>query len=86
MVELSSHDSIALMRLVQYDGLPMERRRQIFSEILEDDAKAVGEVVLDPDRYSLAPERVQATVDHFREWRKRNLEMSQIKKGRRSYR
>ena len=72
MVQLTPHDSAVLSRLVQFSGLPDEKRRELLGELQSDDAKMVGEVVLDRQKYDESPEQVRATVDRFEEWLKAN--------------
>lgn len=68
MVQLTPHDSSVLSRLVQFRRLSKERRQEIWSELESPDAKKVGEVVLDPERYHTSPQAVRDTVDRFKQW------------------
>jgi hypothetical protein len=72
MVQLTPHDSAVLSRLVQFGRLPAEKRKEILSEVESAEARMVGEVVLDPQRYSESTPEVRATVDRFQEWSRTN--------------
>ena len=83
MVELTPHDSAALSRLIRFEGLPIEKRREIFGEIEAPDARKVGEVFLDPAKYDGATPAVQATVNRFREWMDANRRLARQRATRR---
>ena len=83
MVELSPHDSAALSRLIRFDRLPAYQRHEILQEIEAADARLVGEVILDPQKYMEAPEKVRATVDRFKEWMAANRRLAGEREKRR---
>lgn len=83
MVELTPNDSSALARLIRFDGLPLEKRREILGEIQAADARAVGEIFLEPERYDGASPKVQATVNRFREWMDVNRHLAKERAKRR---
>ena len=83
MVQLTPHDSSALSRLVRFDRLPADKRQEIFDELQAEDARKVGEVVLDPQKYSSAPEPVRATVDRFQQWSEANRRLGKQRALRR---
>lgn len=82
-MELTPHDSAALSRLVQFDRLPAERRKEILAELESEEARMVGEVVLDPEKYSASTAPVRATVDRFREWLEANRRLGRQRALRR---
>jgi hypothetical protein len=83
MVELTPHDSAALSRLVQFTGLPPQKRQEILEEIKAEDARRVGEVLLDPQKYPEAAPEVQATVTRFQEWMEANRRLAREREKRR---
>jgi hypothetical protein len=83
MIELTPHDSATLNRLARFVRLPAERRQEILSEIEAEDARRVGEVLLDPLKYSEAGPEVQATVDHFHQWMEANRHLAREREKRR---
>ena len=83
MVELSPHDAAALSRLVRFALLPADKRQKIFEDILADDARMVGEIILDRQKYEEAPPKVQATVDRFLKWRDVNHRLAEQRASRR---
>lgn len=72
MVQLTPHDSAVLSRLVQFGRLPVEECRKLLSDLVSEDARMVGEVVLDPQKYAESPEQIRATVDRFEQWLQAN--------------
>jgi hypothetical protein len=76
MVELTPHDSAALSRLVRFERLPPKKRLEILEEIQADDARRVGEIVLDPQKLAEATPEVQATVARFRQWQEANRRLA----------
>ena len=68
---LTPHDSSVLSRLVQF-RLPEQRRLELLSGIEDEDARKVGEVVLDPQKYDGASADVRASVDRFNGWHEAN--------------
>jgi hypothetical protein len=83
MVELTPHDSGALSRLAQFPRLALDRREAILGEIQAQDARQVGEVLLDPSKYQAAPSQVRATVDRFNAWLKANRRLGKQRASRR---
>jgi|SRR5580700_1159234 hypothetical protein len=83
MVQLTPHDSAVLSRLVQFVQLPVQKRKEILSELESDEAKMVGEAVLDPQKYAESSELVRATVDRFREWSQANQRLGRLRTVRR---
>ena len=76
MIELTPHDAGVLSRLVQFHGLPIERRLEILNEIESLDARQVGEAVLDPAKLSEFSEPVRATVNRYQEWLENNKRLA----------
>lgn len=83
MVELTPHDSAALSRLVQFEGLPGERRKEILDGLESEEARMVGEAVLDPQKYSESTAPVRETVDRFRLWSENNRRLGRQRALRR---
>jgi hypothetical protein len=82
MVVLTPHESAVLSRLVQFGRLPVEHRRKMLDE-LSGDARMVGEVVLDRQKYDGSPEHVRATVDRFDQWHEANIRIGRMRANRR---
>jgi hypothetical protein len=82
MVQLTPHDTAVLSRLVQFGRLPDEKRK-LLEELRANEAKMVGDALLDKLKYSEAPPRVRATVDRFREWSVANRRLGRLRTGRR---
>jgi hypothetical protein len=72
MVQLTPHDSAVLTRLVRFGRLPIEKRREILGELEGEDARRVGEAVLDSQKYSESSDQVRATVDRVQKWLDQN--------------
>jgi hypothetical protein len=84
MVQLTPHDSAVLSSLVQFDRLPVEKRRELVNELESPDAKMVGEAVLDRQKYAESPEPIRATVDRFEEWLEANRRLRRRRAKRRA--
>ena len=83
MVQLTTHDSAVLTRLVQFSRLPIEKRRQILNELKSEEARRVGEAVLDPQKYSESATEVRETVDRFTQWSQANRRITRHRTARR---
>jgi hypothetical protein len=83
MVQLTPHDSAVLSRLVQFGRLPAEKRRELLGELESEDARRVGEVVLDPQKYAESPEQIRATFDRFEQWLQANRRLGRRRAIRR---
>ena len=47
-------------------------RREFLEDVKADDARLVGEAVLDPQKYLKSSDEIRATVDRFKEWLEAN--------------
>jgi hypothetical protein len=72
MVRLTHHDANVIAALVQFSGMPEDRRKELLAELERDDGRMVGEALFDPQKYSAAPPEVQAVVDLYRKWVENN--------------
>jgi hypothetical protein len=83
MVELTPHDAAVLSRLVQFDRLPIEKRREILGELESPEAREVGEIVLDSTKLSTASEQIRETVNRYQLWLENNKRLGRIRRGAR---
>ena len=51
-----------------------------------DDARLVGEAVLDPQKYLKSSDEIRATVDRFKEWLEANKKIGTLRLARRQRR
>ena len=72
MIRLTPHDGNVIAALVQYTGIPEERKKEHLASLEEDDARLVGEVLVGVREYSSVSPEVQATVDRYRAWVENN--------------
>jgi len=72
MALLTPHDADVIAELVQFRGMPEEKKKELLAELEEDDAKLVGEVLLGFREYSAVSPEVQATVTRYRAWVENN--------------
>ena len=82
-MQLTPHDSAVLGRLVQFGRLPPERRKEILEDLKSDEARMLGEAVLDRQKYSESPQPVRATVDRFQQWSEANRRLGRLRRVRR---
>jgi hypothetical protein len=68
MVLLTPNDGNVIAALVQFTGMPEERKKELLGKLEEDDARLVAEVLLGIRKDSTVSPAVQATVDHYRRW------------------
>jgi hypothetical protein len=83
MVPLTPHDSAVLTQLVQFSRLSLEKRKEILEQLKSEDARKVGEVVLDRHKYATSPADVRATVDRFDQWLEANRRLGRQRSIRR---
>lgn len=83
MVELTPQDAAVLGRLVRFDRLPLDDRKELITKLKTDNAKRVGEALLDEKKYLESDQSVKATVDRFRNWRLTNKRLTQKRVARR---
>ncbi|SPF31779.1 hypothetical protein SBA4_1020007 [Candidatus Sulfopaludibacter sp. SbA4] len=79
MVELTPHESSVLTRIIVYSRVP---GREKAVEELSGDARKVGEVFLDPSKYSEMTDDVREAVDHFRLWLENNRRLREKRLAR----
>jgi hypothetical protein len=72
--------------LVQFDRLPEVERREFLEDVKADDARLVGEAVLDPQKYLKSSDEIRATVDRFKEWLEANKKIGTLRLARRQRR
>jgi hypothetical protein len=80
MVELTPHDAAVLSRLVQFHGLPIEKRRKILDELESPEAREVGEGVLDSTKLSTASEQIRETVNRYQLWLENNQRLGRLRR------
>jgi hypothetical protein len=83
MVELTSHDTLVLSRLVQFSRLPLDKRKELVDELKSEDARAVGEAILDEQKYAGSDPKIKETVERFRQWHQANRRLGQKRMVRR---
>jgi len=71
-IRLTHHDANVIAALVQFTGMPEEKKRELLAKLERDDGRMVGEALVDHQRYSAAPPEVQAVVDLYRAWVENN--------------
>jgi hypothetical protein len=72
MVLLTPNDGNVIAALVQFTGMPEERKKELLGKLEEDDARLVAEVLLGIREDSTVSPEVQATVDRYRAWVENN--------------
>ena len=82
MALLTPHDANVISELVQFAGMPEDRKRELLAKLEEEDARMVGEALLDPQKYSDATPEVQATVDRYRAWAENNKRLRRQREAR----
>ncbi len=80
MVELTPHDASVLSRLVQFHRLPGEKRRGILDELKSDEARQVGEAILDPDRLATSPDPIRETAIRYQQWLANNQRIGRLRR------
>jgi hypothetical protein len=87
MVLLTPNDGNVIAALVQFTGMPEERKKELLGKLEEDDARLVAEVLLGIREDSTVSPAVQATVDHYRRWMENSHQRRLKREARqRSYR
>jgi len=84
MVELTPHDATVLSRLVQFHRLPPEKRRDILDELESQEARQVGEAILDSGRLAESSEAIRETAVRYQQWLENNQRLGRRRKASRS--
>ena len=85
MVQLTPHDVAVLSRLVQFRRLPPDKRAALVRTLTAEDARRVGEVILDQKKYAESNPAIKETVDRFRQWEQANRRLGQKRVLRRRH-
>ena len=83
MTLLTPHDANVIAELAQIGGMPEEAKTELLAKLEEEDARMVGEALLDPKKYSDAKPEVRATVDRYRAWVENNKRLRRQREARR---
>lgn len=80
MVELTPHDAAVLSRLVQFHGLPIDKRLAILGELESAEAREVGEGILDSTKLSSSSDRIRETAKRYQLWLKNNQRLGRVRR------
>ncbi|HLI82767.1 MAG TPA: hypothetical protein VKV17_02555 [Bryobacteraceae bacterium] len=83
MVGLTPNDSTLLSFLTGHPRLSDQERDRLLKRLETPDVRAVGEALLDPQKYSKASAEIRAAVDRFKKWMEREQRLLRSREGRR---
>jgi hypothetical protein len=72
ILRFTPHDANVIAALVQFTGMPDERKKERLASLEEEDARLVGEVLVGVRDYATVSPEVQASVDLYRAWVENN--------------
>jgi len=82
MVKLTPHDATTLSRLTQFHRLPDEKRREILDELESQEARQVGEAILDSGKLAESSEAIRETAIRYQQWLENNQRLGRLRRSR----
>jgi hypothetical protein len=83
MTLLTPHDANVIAELVQFRGMPEDKKKELLAELQEEDARLVGQVLIGVREHSSVSPEVRATVDRYRAWVENNKRLRRQRDARR---